>query len=166
MTWFSETAYISEMIFIYLYHSILHCPPQRGILGAKGVGMEAAAVVSHNLSIVRGGKRILQHVSFRIDPGSVTGLIGPSGSGKTTLMRAIVGLQKVTDGAIDVLGLPAGSAPLRPRIGYMAQSLSVYEDLSVWQNVIYFARILGYPHEEAVRVIEVVDLAAQQRQMV
>jgi ABC-2 type transport system ATP-binding protein len=128
--------------------------------------MEGAAIVAKHLGIERAGRQVLKNLSFQITPGTVTGLIGPSGSGKTTLMRGIVGLQKISSGALEVLGLSAGSAPLRDRIGYMAQSPSVYGDLSVRQNVAYFARILGYPRSEADRVIQLVDLNPQQEQTV
>lgn len=128
--------------------------------------MSGTAVEVNKLEVVRNKKYVLRNISCTLVQGSVVGLIGPSGSGKTTLMRSIVGLQKVSDGEVEVLGLPAGSAPLRDRVGYMAQSSSVYEDLSVHQNVSYFARILGYPHEEVERVIQVVDLAAQRKQLV
>jgi ABC-2 type transport system ATP-binding protein len=124
------------------------------------------ALAVRNLSIVRGGVQALRRVSFEVQPGAVVGLIGPSGSGKTTLIRSIVGLQKVTDGDVAVLGLSAGSAPLRDRVGYMAQAPSVYEDLTVHQNIAYFTRILGYPRSEVDRVVQQVDLQKQRDQLV
>ena len=128
--------------------------------------MSSRAIAVRHLSVVRGRSRALRRVSFDVEPGTVVGLIGPSGSGKTTLIRTLVGLQKMTEGAVDILGLGAGSAALRDRVGYMAQSPSVYDDLTVRQNVSYFAHILGYPHTEVERVIRQVDLAPQRRQMV
>jgi ABC-2 type transport system ATP-binding protein len=125
-----------------------------------------AAVAARNLTIVRGGMQVLRRVSFEVQPGSVVGLIGPSGSGKTTLIRSIVGLQRISDGDVQVLGLAAGSAPLRDRVGYMAQASSVYEDLTVRQNIAYFTRILGYPTSEVDRVIQQVDLVKQHDQIV
>ncbi len=124
------------------------------------------AVTVKDLSVARSGVQVLRRVSFQIEPGTVVGLIGPSGSGKTTLIRSIVGLQKITDGDVEVLGLAAGSAPLRDRVGYMAQSPSVYEDLTVHQNVAYFTRTLGYPKSEVERVIHQVDLIKQRDQLV
>ena len=70
----------------------------------------------------------------------MTGLLGPSGSGKSTLMRSIVGVQVIRSGSLRVLGLQAGSAALRPRIGYMTQAPSVYGDLTVVENLRYFAQ--------------------------
>lgn len=128
--------------------------------------MDAAVVSVERLSVVRGETKALRGMRFQIEPGRIVGLIGPSGSGKTTLMRTIVGLQKVTAGRAEVLGLPVGNAALRDRIGYMAQSPSVYSDLNVRQNIAYFARILGYPHSEVDRVIKVVDLGPQRNQLV
>src|SRR5512133_616940 len=95
------------------------------------------------LSVVRGGAPALDRVSVSVAVGSVTGLLGPSGSGKSTLMRAVVGVQKVASGEVTVLGRPAGSASLRPRVGYLTQAPSVYGDLSVRENLRYFARLYG-----------------------
>lgn len=101
-----------------------------------------------------------------IPAGKIVGLLGPSGAGKTTLMRAIVGRQRLTSGEVSVLGQPAGSARIRRRIGYMTQGLSVYTDLTVQENLRYFAAMLGLGRQEAGRVIAEVDLAAQSRQLV
>jgi ABC-2 type transport system ATP-binding protein len=128
--------------------------------------METPAVAIHKLEIKRGGQDVLRNLTFEVRAGAVVGLIGPSGSGKTTLIRSIVGLQRITAGSVNVLGLAAGSGPLRDRVGYMAQAPSIYEDLTVGQNVRYFARILGYPKSEAERVIQEVDLEVQKRQIV
>jgi len=88
---------------------------------------------------------VLPNLSCVVAAGSVTGLLGPSGSGKSTLIRAIVGVQRVADGSVEVLGHPAGSKPLRARVGYMTQAPSVYGDLSVRENLSFFARVLGQP---------------------
>jgi len=101
---------------------------------------------------------VLPGVSFSIPPGQVTGLLGPSGCGKTTLMRAIVGVQRVKSGTVEVLGTPAGSRPLRDRVGYVTQEASVYDDLSVAENLRFFARVLGASGDDVQRSIEAVDL--------
>jgi ABC-2 type transport system ATP-binding protein len=103
----------------------------------------APAVAATDLHVVRGGFPALDGVSLTVAAGRVTGLLGPSGSGKSTLMRAIVGVQLVAGGSIEVLGHSAGSAPLRARIGYMTQAPSVYGDLTVGENLSFFARVLG-----------------------
>ena len=105
--------------------------------------MSEAAIRVDRLHVVRGGLDVLPELSCEVAGGSVTGLLGPSGSGKSTLIRAIVGVQLVAGGRVDVLGAPAGSPALRSRVGYMTQALSVYGDLSVRENLGFFARVLG-----------------------
>jgi ABC-2 type transport system ATP-binding protein len=109
------------------------------------------------LRVVRGGKDVLM-ASLDVPAGGVTGLLGPSGSGKTTLLRCVLGVQKITAGTVTVLGLAAGSPSLRSQIGYAPQASSVYDDLSVAENLRYFATILGAPGSEVDRVIDAVDL--------
>jgi ABC-2 type transport system ATP-binding protein len=101
-----------------------------------------------------------------VEPGSVTALLGPSGCGKTTLMRAIVGVQIVEAGRVDVLGLPAGSAALRPRVGYVTQAPSVYSDLSVRENLRFFARVLRAPESRIDGSIETVSLGGFEDRVV
>jgi ABC-2 type transport system ATP-binding protein len=102
-----------------------------------------AAIAIDGLRVRRGGNLVLPGLSLEVAPGSGTGLLGPSGSGKTTLLRAIVGVQVVESGTVTVLGLPAGSPPLRRQVGYVTQAPSVYGDLTVRENLRYFARVLG-----------------------
>jgi len=102
-----------------------------------------AAIEIHDLRVVRGGNVVLPGLSADVAAGRVTGLLGPSGSGKSTLMRAIVGVQIVAGGSVRVLGEPAGSAPLRRRLAYLTQAPSVYGDLTIRENLHYFARVLG-----------------------
>jgi ABC-2 type transport system ATP-binding protein len=117
-----------------------------------------SAVAIEGLRVVRGGRVALNDVSLEVRGGQVTGLLGPSGSGKTTLMRAIVGVQRVAAGTVGVLGLPAGSAPLRSRVAYVTQAPSVYVDLTVRENLRYFARILQVPGARVDAVVEQVFL--------
>jgi ABC-2 type transport system ATP-binding protein len=123
------------------------------------------AIDVEDLHVRRGGKLILPGVSLRIPPGRVTGLLGPSGSGKTTLMRAIVGVQIVERGSVTVLGQPAGTPALRRRVAYVTQAPSVYADLTVEENLRYFARILRAPRERIEEVIRLVGLSGQTRQV-
>jgi ABC-2 type transport system ATP-binding protein len=81
-------------------------------------------------------------------------------------MRAIVGVQRIARGRIDVLGRPAGSAPLRARVGYMTQAPSVYADLSVRENLRFYARVLGVGDERVSEVIEAVKVPARAGQLV
>ncbi len=123
--------------------------------------MNNSVVAVDGLTVVRGHVRAVDDVSFTTVPGKVTGLLGPSGSGKTTLMRSIVGVQIVTGGTVTVLGHPAGSKELRDRIGYVTQAPSVYDDLTVEENLRFFARVLGADLAEVDRCIDAVDLGDQ-----
>jgi len=111
------------------------------------------AVAIRDLEVVRGGARVLRGVSVDVARGSVTGLLGPSGSGKTTLLRSIVGVQRVAGGSVAVLGEPAGTPALRARVAYVTQAPAVYADLSVRENLRYFARILGVASSDVDDVI-------------
>ncbi|WP_274561217.1 ABC transporter ATP-binding protein [Streptomyces spiramyceticus] len=130
---------------------------------------EGAAVAARALTVVRGPRTVLRDLDFAVPRGRITGLLGPSGCGKTTLMRAIVGTQAKVTGTLEVLGSPAGAATLRPRIGYVTQAPSVYADLTVRQNLEYFAAVLqpgrnhrDARHEAVTRAISDVDLTSHE----
>ena len=116
------------------------------------------AIRVSDLRVVRGGRVVLDDVSFEVAPGTVTGLLGPSGCGKSTLMRSVVGVQIVAGGTVEVLGEPAGSKALRRSVGYVTQAPSVYADLTVRENLRYFAAVLGAPASDVDRVVEQVGL--------
>ncbi|MDN5896969.1 MAG: ABC transporter ATP-binding protein [Nocardioides sp.] len=118
------------------------------------------------LEVIRGNRIVLPGISFTIPEGQVTGLLGPSGCGKSTLMRAVVGVQKVHSGSVTVLGEPAGSRPLRDRLGYVTQAASVYDDLSVTENLRFFARVLNVGAEDIERSVAAVDLGRHTDQIV
>jgi ABC-2 type transport system ATP-binding protein len=120
--------------------------------------MSEPAIRIEGLRVVRGGVTVLPGLSCQIAKGCVTGLLGPSGSGKSTLIRAIVGVQRIAGGGVDVLGVPAGSPRLRGSIGYMTQAPSVYGDLTVRENLAFFARVLAQPSGEVHRVLADVSL--------
>ncbi|MFE4088666.1 ABC transporter ATP-binding protein [Streptomyces sp. YIM B13502] len=103
---------------------------------------EEPAVHAQDLTVVRGSRPVLRGLGFTVPRGRITGLLGPSGCGKSTLMRAVVGTQAKVTGTLDVLGRPAGHPSLRTHIGYVTQAPSVYDDLTVRQNLDYFAAIL------------------------
>ncbi|EGX54978.1 ABC transporter ATP-binding subunit [Streptomyces zinciresistens K42] len=119
----------------------------------------APAVRAASLDVVRGPRQVLRSLDFTVPRGRITGLLGPSGCGKTTLMRAVVGTQANVTGTLDVLGRPAGHPALRTRIGYVTQAPSVYDDLTVRQNLAYFAAILDPGRAAADRRDEHVDRA-------
>jgi ABC-2 type transport system ATP-binding protein len=120
---------------------------------------DVPAVRVSQLRVVRGRREVLRDLSLVVAQGEVTGLIGPSGCGKTTLIRAIVGTQIVAGGEVLVLDRSAGTAQLRHEVAYMTQTPSVYRDLTVSENLHYFATILGAPAHDVERVIAEVDLA-------
>jgi ABC-2 type transport system ATP-binding protein len=123
------------------------------------------AISIRRLRVVRGGQEVLRGIDLEIEPGAVTGLLGPSGSGKTTLIRSIVGVQIVAGGVVTVLGMPAGSPELRRRVGYVTQAPAVYDDLTVRENVDYFARIVGVGRDRVDAVIDRVALRDQSDQV-
>jgi len=125
-----------------------------------------AVVEVHDLVVRRGRVLAVDALSFTTGRGEVTGLLGPSGCGKSTLMRALVGVQVVASGTVRVLGLPAGDRRLRHRVGYVTQAPSVYDDLTVSENLRFFARVLGVDRAEVRRCMAAVDLAAARDQVV
>ncbi len=124
------------------------------------------AIRIRDLRVRRGGHLVLPDVSLELPAQRVIGLLGPSGSGKTTLIRSIVGVQIVEAGSVDVLGLPAGSPPLRARVAYVTQAPSVYGDLTVRENLRYFARVVDAAPGRVEEAIETVGLAEQADQVV
>lgn len=123
------------------------------------------AVRVTDLRVRRGGHEVLHGLSFEVPRGRVVGLLGPSGCGKTTLMRAIVGVQVVESGTVEVLGRPAGAKEVRNRVGYATQSPAVYLDLTVRENLRYFGRVIGAPRGDVDRVIGQVGLGPQADQL-
>lgn len=117
------------------------------------------------LRVVRGGRVVLDGLDLVVGPG-VTGLLGPSGCGKSTLLRSVVGVQRVAAGEVVVLGEPAGSPPLRDRVGYQTQASSVYDDLTVAENLRFFARVLGRPAAAVDEALAGVDLGERRDDVV
>ncbi len=113
--------------------------------------------------MTRGGRSVLHGVSGTIAAGEVTGLFGPSGSGKSTLIRAIAGVQTHVNGVMGVLGGQPGSARARREIGYMTQAPSLYEDLTIAENLDYFAAMRGASRGD---VLDRVQLGGQAHQLV
>lgn len=118
----------------------------------------AVAVAVDDLVVHRGRNEILHGLSLTLRPGSITGLLGPSGCGKTTLLRTLVGVQRITSGTATVLGRPAGHPSLRREVAYTSQSLSIYRDISVRDNVALFGRLVGADRGAADRAIAAVEL--------
>lgn len=122
----------------------------------------AHAIEIDGLRVTRGGRLVLPGLDLRVPKGEVVGLLGPSGGGKSTVMRAVVGVQRVDAGRVEVLGRPAGHPELRHRVGYVTQAPSVYGDLTVGENVAHLARLVGVrdPRSAAREAIARVDLTS------
>ena len=125
-----------------------------------------SSVVVQALTVRRAGHEVLRDVDFELGRGEVVGLLGPSGSGKTTLLRVLVGVQRGVGGTVTVLGQPAGAPSLRRRVGYVTQAPAVYGDLSVAENVRYFADVLGADRDRVDVVLDQVSLGDRPDQLV
>ena len=99
-------------------------------------------------------------IGLELAAGRIYGLLGPNGSGKTTLIRLLAGLARPTAGTARVLGVDMPSRPNLARIGYMTQADGIYSELSVWENLRFFAALFGVRDDAAIREsLEIVDLA-------
>lgn len=113
--------------------------------------VDANAVISaRRLSKRFGEKFAVDHLDLDVKRGEVYGFLGPNGSGKSTTIRMLCGLLLPSDGEITVLGhrIPEDAEPLKRRIGYMTQRFSLYEDLSVLENLEFLAAVHGLPRAE------------------
>jgi ABC-2 type transport system ATP-binding protein len=92
----------------------------------------------------------VNQVTFRMKSGEVVGYLGPNGSGKTTTIRMLLGLLLPTSGEASVLGFdPVSQAEIiRQQTGYMSQSFGLYDDLTVWENLVFYAGIYGIVDQE------------------
>jgi len=116
------------------------------------------AVQLDDVSVERGDRVVVSEFTTSVPPGTVVGLLGPSGCGKSTLMRAVVGVQANVTGSVTVLGFPAGDLRLRSEVGYRSQDLSLYDDLTVQENIDYFAALLHVETADARSLLELVEL--------
>lgn len=116
------------------------------------------AISINSLNVVIDKKQILTDINSDIPAGNIVGLLGPSGAGKTTLIRALLGLQKPSDGNIAVLGMKPGAKPLKTKVGYVTQTPSVYADLTVLENIRYFGALLDTDEADVQSVLANVEL--------
>jgi ABC-2 type transport system ATP-binding protein len=131
--------------------------------------MTEMAVTARGLTKRFGDFTAVDNVSFDVRRGEIFGFLGPNGAGKTTTIRMVLGLLRPTEGEINVLGMPVAERPhaIRPHVGYMAQKFSLYNDLTVLQNLRFYGRSYGLSHaqlesriQEALRRT---DLAGRER---
>lgn len=128
--------------------------------------MKSNAVGVDGLTVERGGRTVLPGIDVELESGIITGLLGPSGCGKSTMIRSIVGVQRIKHGDVTVLGRPGGDKSLRDQIGYVTQEPSVYDNLTVTENLTFFARVLKLPRSEVSKAIEHVGLATHRDSLV
>jgi ABC-2 type transport system ATP-binding protein len=111
----------------------------------------------------------VDHVTFNIGTGEVVGYLGPNGSGKTTTIRMLLGLLRPSEGTARVLGydIVRQSEQLRARSGYMSQKFSLYHELTVGENLAFYAGVYGLrDRHRLAEVLELVELTGQERQRV
>src|SRR3970282_1163996 len=120
--------------------------------------MSETVIDVHNLVKRFGGFTAVDHISFAVQRGEVVGYLGPNGSGKTTTMRMLLGLLRPRGGVASVRGFDGGreAERIRPLVGYMSQKFALYEDLTVRENLVFYAGVYGMrPGEYRARLKEV-----------
>jgi ABC-2 type transport system ATP-binding protein len=127
----------------------------------EGAATTAAAIEAVELRKSFGSLHAVDGVSLAFTSGRIYGLLGPNGSGKTTLIRLLTGLARPTSGHASVLGVAMPSRENLARIGYMTQADGIYPELSVLENVRFFAALYGVrdreEHLAALRLVELAD---------
>lgn len=129
------------------------------------------AIETQGMTRAFGGVNAVENLDLAIPKGTIYGFLGPNGSGKSTSIRMLTGLLSPTSGDIRVLGetLPGAEEKLRRRIGYMTQKFSLYDNLSVRENLEFVAQIYGLNRRQsAQRLVELLalyDLASREKQM-
>ncbi len=146
----------------------------------RGVAMSAAAAAVeavhgttpdividvHGLTKSFGGRVVVRDLSMQVKRGTIFGFLGPNGSGKTTTIRMLCGLLTPDQGSGTCLGYDIRTevAKIKTRVGYMTQRFSLYEDLSVRENLEFIARIYGLPHPVAAAKAMIERLGLQGRE--
>jgi ABC-2 type transport system ATP-binding protein len=120
------------------------------------------SVQTSGLTKIFGDFRAVDGVDFQIPRGEIFGLLGPNGAGKTTTIRMLCGLLTPTEGTAQVLGLDVveDAEKIKQQIGYMSQKFSLYNDLTAWENIEFYASIYGVPKSERkARITELIEMS-------
>ncbi len=131
--------------------------------------MSAPVIVAHNLTRRFGDFVAVDHISFTVQPGEVVGYLGPNGSGKTTTIRMLLGLLRPSEGEAQVLGFDVvrQAELLRAHVGYMSQKFGLYHDLTVGENLAFYAGVYGETRRSRLEeVLDLVGLRAVERERV
>jgi len=108
--------------------------------------------------------RAVDGIDVDLEPGRIYGLLGPNGSGKTTLIRLLIGLARPTSGEARILGIRVPSRAALARLGYMPQGEAIYPELSVDENLAFFAALEGTHDRSSIdRVLQLVELGSRRR---
>jgi ABC-2 type transport system ATP-binding protein len=128
------------------------------------------AIVAKDLTKSFGHFTAVDHIVFAVERGQIFGFLGPNGSGKTTTIRMLLGLLKPSSGVAEVLGMDIARHPerVRSRLGYMSQRFSLYNDLTVIENLRFFGRAYGLRgerlHGRIDFALQMADLVGRERQ--
>jgi ABC-2 type transport system ATP-binding protein len=126
-------------------------PPDGSAATAASPAVEARGLVK-----TFGPIRAVDGIDLALPPGRIYGLLGPNGSGKTTLIRLLIGLARPTAGEARLLGVRMPARAMLARTGYMTQADGVYPELSVWENIRFFAALYGT--RDRAKLMETLDL--------
>jgi ABC-2 type transport system ATP-binding protein len=120
----------------------------------------------HGLTKSFGGRVVVRDLSMQVKRGTIFGFLGPNGSGKTTTIRMLCGLLTPDQGSGTCLGydIRSEAAKIKTRVGYMTQRFSLYEDLSVRENLEFVARIYGLPQPVAAAKAMIARIGLQGRE--
>ncbi len=130
---------------------------------------EELVIDVHGLTKSYGGRTVVDHFDLKVPRGAIYGFLGPNGSGKTTTIRMVCGLLKPESGDGEVLGFDVlnDSLRIKERVGYMTQKFSLYEDLSIRENLEFIARLYGLDNrkERVDKALEDLGLVERQTQV-
>jgi ABC-2 type transport system ATP-binding protein len=139
--------------------------------GTPGIEAPGYAVVTRGLTRRFGRRVAVDHLDLAVRAGELYGFLGPNGAGKSTTLRMLCGLLEPTEGGGTVLGIDLVAEPERIKsvIGYMSQKFSLYDDLTVDENLTFYARVYMVPRAvraaRIARMVQLADLSGRERQL-